>query len=66
MGHDIETTTRESDAKHYADAAIAERMGRIAMRWIENGPFAYDFESAAASDGNGFVIRCKRCGMFAT
>jgi hypothetical protein len=66
MGQDIETTTRESDAKRYADATTAKRMARIAMRWIENGPFAYDFESAAASDGNGFVIRCKRCSMFTT
>ena len=66
MEHDIETTTKESEAKRYSDGPIAARMARVAMRWIEGGPFAYDFEAAPASDGNGFVVRCKRCNMFAT
>ena len=63
---DIETTTKESDAKNYSEIHTAKAMARIAMRWIEGGPFAYDFEATPASDGDGFVIRCKRCGMFAS
>ena len=65
MGNDIEMTIKESEAKRYAEASSANGIARVGMRWIENGPFAYDLEGAPASDGNGFVVRCKRCGMFA-
>lgn len=65
MGYDIEMTTKESEAKRYTDASSANGIARAAMHWIKDGPFAYDLEGAPASDGNGFVVRCKRCGMFA-
>tara|TARA_R110000824_G_scaffold150836_2_gene321605 strand:- start:10311 stop:10532 length:222 start_codon:yes stop_codon:yes gene_type:complete len=64
MPWDLDVTTDENDARRYSDYTRAAMMSETLMRVILGGSLAYKLAPSQTREGDSFVIRCERCGVY--
>ena len=67
MPWDLDVTTDENDARRYNDYTRAAMMSETLMRamlWGPESDGAYKLAPSQTSEGDSFVIRCERCGVY--